>query len=169
MVQTMQQGKPWYRFPLVWMMVAIPLAAVVMGVVMIYLAVTTYDGLVVDDYYKQGLEINQVLDRQRHALELGLQATLQLGDANRVVNIRFNKGGLADYPETLTLSLQHATRQDSDVQVSLNHGLDDQYIGQLPFSLMPGIWYFTIASEQWKISAREKIKTGSTIKLDSGI
>ena len=37
-----------------------PAAAVVGGAVMLWLALTTYDGLVSDDYYKEGLAINQV-------------------------------------------------------------------------------------------------------------
>ena len=67
-------NKPWYRFPLVWMLVAIPFSAVIMGVVMIWLAVDTDDGLVADDYYKLGMEINRVIKRDQKASELGLSA-----------------------------------------------------------------------------------------------
>ncbi len=46
---------PWYRYKLVWMIIAIPAASVIAGINMIYLAVNTDDGLVVDDYYKEGM------------------------------------------------------------------------------------------------------------------
>ena len=42
-------GLPWYRYPMVWMIVGIPFAAVIMGVIMIWLAITTDDGLVADE------------------------------------------------------------------------------------------------------------------------
>ena len=38
----------WYREPMVWLVLMIPASAVVMGAVMLSLAVSTYDGLVVD-------------------------------------------------------------------------------------------------------------------------
>ena len=68
----------WKREPLVWMLIAIPLSAVIMGVVMITLAIQSYSGLVVDDYYKKGKQINRVLARDKFAYELGLAAGFKL-------------------------------------------------------------------------------------------
>ena len=65
---------PWYKYKLVWMIIAIPAASVIAGINMIYLAVNTDDGLVVDDYYKEGMAINQSLQRDKTAAELGLIA-----------------------------------------------------------------------------------------------
>ena len=79
----------WKREPLVWMLIAIPLAAVIMGVVMLTLAIQSYSGLVVDDYYKKGKQINRVLARDRFAYELGLAAGFELRDGNRI-EIRFD-------------------------------------------------------------------------------
>ena len=44
----------WYQEGYVWLVIAIPGLAVVMGVVLITLASTSFDGLVADDYYKKG-------------------------------------------------------------------------------------------------------------------
>ncbi len=51
----------WYREPYVWLLIAIPACAVVAGFVTLALAIATDDGLVVDDYYWQGKQINRVL------------------------------------------------------------------------------------------------------------
>ena len=67
---------PWHREPLVWMVLAIPAAAVVAGAVMLVLANATWDGLVADDYYKRGLEINRSLARDEEAVRLGIHASL---------------------------------------------------------------------------------------------
>ena len=42
-------SKPWYRQPWVWFLIALPMTAVVGGLVTMYIAATTSDGLVVDD------------------------------------------------------------------------------------------------------------------------
>ena len=54
--------KPWYKEPWPWVLIAIPFSAVIMGVVLITLALESEDGLVVDDYYWKGKQINQVLE-----------------------------------------------------------------------------------------------------------
>ena len=74
------QVLPWYKYKLVWMIIAIPAASVIAGINMIYLAVNTDDGLVADDYYKEGMAINQNLKRDRTAAELGLGAELVIED-----------------------------------------------------------------------------------------
>ena len=53
-MQSTDKNKPWHSYPLVWMMIAIPFSAVIMGVVMIWLAVDTDDGLVADDFFILG-------------------------------------------------------------------------------------------------------------------
>jgi len=174
MTKTIELGnnKPWYRFPLVWLLVAIPFSAVIMGVIMIWLAVDTDDGLVADDYYKQGLEINRVIKRDKKSAELGLGAIIEFDNSTRIIKMSFDKGLLADYPEKLPLHLQHATRENSDVAVELGHGLDSQYIGYLSQPITQGMWYFevsgtTVADEGWKLNARAHVRTTNVIHLQS--
>ena len=69
---------PWYREPLVWMVLAIPATAVLGGVVMLVLANATWDGLVADDYYRRGMQINRSLARDAEAARLGLRAPAPL-------------------------------------------------------------------------------------------
>ncbi len=164
-MQLTEHNKPWYSYPLVWMMVSIPLSAVVMGVVMIWLAIDTDDGLVADDYYKQGLEINSVILRDQKAAELGLSAVIEFDNTSKVINLRFNKGGLADYPATLQLNLQHATRANSDIPVLLNRGIDGQYIGRVNQPVSKGIWYFELVDADWKLNVRTRVKDFTVIEL----
>jgi hypothetical protein len=167
-MQAIEQKRPWYSFPLLWMMISIPFSAVIMGVVMVWLAVDTNDGLVVDDYYKQGLEINRMISRDKKAAELGLQAIVDFDNGARLIKLHFNKGDLAAYPEKLQLNLQHATRAHSDIAVSLDHGIDDQYIGHVDKTLTEGMWYFVLVDEDWKLTARTRVGMQNTIELLSG-
>lgn len=165
--QISQQNRSWYSYPLVWMMIAIPFSAIIMGVVMIWLAVGTQDGLVVDDYYKQGLEINEDIHRDRRASELMLNADIRFDNRTRVIHVQFDKGDLAFYPEKLQLHVQHATREDSDIRVLLDHGIDDQYIGHSGEAISDGIWYFEIADDDWKLNARSYVRSENHIELRS--
>ena len=58
------------------MVLAIPAAAVLAGAVMLVLANTTWDGLVADDYYQRGMQINRSLARDAEAGRLGLEAVV---------------------------------------------------------------------------------------------
>lgn len=49
MNQPSTQPKPWYRYPWPWVAIAIPGAAVVMGIIVVYLALTNPDYVVVED------------------------------------------------------------------------------------------------------------------------
>lgn len=167
-MQLTEQKKPWHKHPLVWMMIAIPFSAVIMGVVMIWLAVDTDDGLVADDYYKKGLEINRVISRDKRSTELGLLATIDFDNTTRLIKLEFEKGLLPDYPQKFLLQLQHATRANSDITVSLNHGMANQYIGHLKQSITEGVWYFEIADADWKLNARSHVHAKNSIQLRSG-
>jgi len=166
------KNKPWHSHPLVWMMIAIPFSAVIMGVIMIWLAVDTNDGLVADDYYKQGLEINRVISRDKKAAELGLSAVIEFDNSARIIRIAFDKGSLEAFPKSLPLQLQHATRENSDIAVLLDHGIADQYIGHVKQSITEGIWYFEISgtssdNEEWKLNARSHVRAKNVIHLQS--
>lgn len=171
-MQLTPPSKHWHQYPLVWMMISIPFSAVIMGVVMMWLAVDTDDGLVADDYYKQGLEINRVLSRDKNAAELGLSAIIEFDNSARIMTVKFEKGLLASFPDKLPLQLQHATRANSDITVWLDHGIDDQYIGHADQSISEGVWYFQISGKatddtDWRISARTVVHVNNIIELRS--
>ena len=163
MVMSNTTSLPWYRYPMVWMMVLIPFSAVVMGGVMIWLAVTTDDGLVADDYYKQGMTINRDLKRNAVAKERGISATLEMDGSEGWVKLSLNKGVLQDYPETLNLKFQYATHDHNDVQVVLNHGQADQYIGMIKKPLIQGKWYLELHDADWRLNGY--VKTLGEIEL----
>ncbi len=173
-MQSSELNKPWHSYPLVWMMISIPFSAVIMGVVMIWLAIDTDDGLVADDYYKQGLAINDVITLDKKASELNLSAVIQFESSSKVINVQFDKGLLTDYPVLLQLNFQHATRANSDISITLNHGMGDQYIGYLDKAISEGVWYFEVinsgmAEESWKLNARSYVRSDNVINLQSGI
>jgi len=154
---------PWYRMPLVWMLIVIPLSAVLAGIVTIYLAVTTSDGLVKDDYYSYGKEINRVLERDHAALRMGLSGQFLINaDASSIVfEMADSKTSL---PTDLQLSLLHATRAGNDVTVMLSATPDGKYHGLVP-PLAPGHWYAHLVTEQWRLTGDFYYPEQTLVKL----
>lgn len=65
---------PWYRQFWPWFLIALPASVVVAGLVTVFIAFNNADTLVNDDYYKDGLAINQRLARDETAAAMGLEA-----------------------------------------------------------------------------------------------
>lgn len=71
--QSLEPGAPWWKFPLVWMVIAGPAIVVVAGFATLWLAMRAPDPLVAGDYYRRGLEINKTLATQDKALMPAVQ------------------------------------------------------------------------------------------------
>ena len=159
------RASPWYREPLVWLVFAIPAAAVLAGAVMLVLANVTWDGLVADDYYQRGLQINRSLAREAEAERLGLEAVVAF-PAPGVVEVRLSVAGgaaAAASGDRLTLRFARATRAGADVRVLLIRDAGGVWRGVLP-EMAPGKWYVELGNEQWRLAApvRMPVSTGET-------
>lgn len=143
--------RPWYREPWPWIVIAGPAAVAVAGAVTIWLAVTGADGLVVDDYYKQGLAINKVIAREDAARRLGLIA--HLAPAAGRLQLRLAGADAAGRPPALFVHFAHATRAGYDVRIRLVEAPDGRYEADLP-TLSPGRWRLSIEDPQgaWRIA-----------------
>ncbi len=62
-----ESSGPWWKFGHVWMVVAGPAVVVLASFITLYLAITRPDPVVSEDYYQQGLQINQRLEAQAAA------------------------------------------------------------------------------------------------------
>ena len=141
---------PWYRLPLVWMLIAIPASAVIGGMITLRLAIQSDDGLVVDDYYKHGKEINRVLQRDEVAAAHALRAEVALDFAQHALMIRLTSGAGYTPPEQLDLQFLHATRAGYDARVPLVSQGNGRYLGALP-SLPEGRWHLLLEAEDWRL------------------
>lgn len=105
-----------------------PAAAIVAGIFTLVLAFRTEDGLVADDYYKQGLAINRELRRDERASELGLTALVSFANAR----VRVALQGQA--PPELRLRLVHPVRAGKDQFVVLRPVVPGEYEGSVASS-----------------------------------
>ena len=73
-----RRDHPWYRDRWPWLLMAGPIIVVVAGFGTAWLAWSTDDGVVADDYYKRGLVINRELERAGRGEMLRLSAVLAI-------------------------------------------------------------------------------------------
>ncbi|GMR19898.1 MAG: FixH family protein [Gammaproteobacteria bacterium] len=142
----------WYREPWVWFLVAVPLSSVVVGMVMLTLSVKTFDGLVEDDYYKRGKEINRVLKRDHQATLLGLKADIDWGD-NTVI-VKLSAAEKVSLPATLRFRMLHATHSGKDIDLELLRTPAGTYFAALPGVPVDGSWHVQLETEDWRLVDR---------------
>lgn len=146
----MKTSRAWYREPLVWLIISFPLTAVIAGFYTLYLAIQSKDGLVVDDYYQKGKEINLSLARDRAAAQHGLRASVMFDTAKQNVVIQLSLAGDRHPPDTLDLRWLHATRAGFDRKQLLARSADGGYRSAIP-ELAPGHWYVQIEAQDWRL------------------
>ncbi len=142
--------RSWKQEPLVWLLIAIPASAVVMGLVTITLAIQSYSGLVVDDYYRQGKQINRVIARDRLAHELGLSAGISI-DATGLVEVRFDPGVAVVPGKNIELALVHATRPGLDQTLQLTREDTHLLRGRLDLA-GSGRWNLILQTPDWRLT-----------------
>jgi hypothetical protein len=114
-----EDDRPWYRQFWPWLLIMLPGTAVIGGLITIFLAVSDADGLVKDNYYKEGLAIKKNLDKEIRAREMGLQAQVHFETEQHRLEVSLNgASGPFDLPY-IDVQLFHPTRKGHDLLVRL--------------------------------------------------
>lgn len=161
---TMTQPKPWFKQFWPWVLIGIPGLTVVACSITIYLAIVSQDGLVQDDYYKEGLAINQTLAKDHKARELGLSAYARVSDTK--AEVFFNH---ADIKGQLYLRLLHPTRANQDLNLTLKSTGSGVFTADLP-AIGAGKWHVELydESQEWRIRGRMSYPASREVKLNAG-
>ena len=131
-------------------MILFPMTAVIGGLVTAYIAVTTSDGLVVDDYYKRGKAINRDLARDRAAARYGMSSSLSIDMQDNRAQIEL--ASVAEIrPGEMQLSILHPTRAGHDQVVRLTPISASTYRGGV-MELADGHWYLQLEADDWRLS-----------------
>jgi hypothetical protein len=150
MIINKNKVSPWYKEFYVWMIILFPVLAIIAGIVTTILAIQTDDGLVIDDYYKEGLEINRTLERDKLAEDYRLQADVQFDSEMEEVIIKLSANTDFVYPDNLSVSFLNATRAGMDREVNMILTEANNYRGNLA-SLVIGKWYVHIQHGNWRL------------------
>ena len=154
---------PWYRQRWPWLLMVMPGISLVLGGVLLYLAITTNDGLVVDDYYRQGRAIDQTIARSVVAAEQGLAA--EVGVRAEEIRIALDAKQGVELPPELIVTIIHPTRAGFDQVLRLPR-VDGQYAGPIaPMSL--GRWHVQIEDPEraWRLHGDVRIPDETQVRI----
>jgi hypothetical protein len=137
---------PWYRHRWPWLLMSGPAAVLIAGAVTTWIAFASADGLVAEDYYKQGMAVNKLLAREQHARALGISLEATLSPSRISIELR----GAA--PEALFVHLAHSTRAGHDQRLRLAPTQPGLYEAELP-ALPAGRWHIVVEDPRasWRI------------------
>jgi hypothetical protein len=148
MSEERDSARPWHREPWPWILMSGPAIAIVAGFATLGIALSTDDGLVADDYYKQGLAVNQVLRRDARARDLHLAATATLAGQGVRIALR----GTREHFAELRLRLVHPTRSGRDQLVVLR-ALGGVYEGGfVPMNGEPRLLVLEDPASTWRLT-----------------
>jgi hypothetical protein len=146
----MKSRLPWYRHPEPWLLLIAPLAAVVGGIFTLWLAMTTNNSLVVDDYYREGRAINQTFARVGEAARLGLSAQWEVDIRRNLARLSLSSQSADfDSPEQIVVRLIHATDSALDHRIMLTR-------------VAPGLWEAPFAapiSARWTLQIEDPARS----------
>ena len=111
-------AKPWYKEPWPWLLMAGPFIVVVAGIFTAWLAISSADGLVAEDYYKRGLAAGTTIARSERAQALGIVAAVRLMSDRIVVQLKSTSGEFVT-PASIAVTLSHPTRAGLDQSIDL--------------------------------------------------
>ena len=138
---------PWYRQFWFWFVFGPLIFIIFMCAFTVSIALRGADDVVIDNYYKEGRMINQTLDQDKRAAELGLIALVKFElDRNRVL-VRFDHPRMdgKPNPDKLLLNLSHPVKAAMDQLIVLNKIESNQYEGILK-ARPEYSWYMTLYS-----------------------
>jgi len=121
-------SNPWYKQPWLWFLLSIPIASVILSSIMVTVAVVGKDSLVSDNYYKDGIGINQTIEQDRLAIQLNIVPIITIQDKTVIINIQSAKMPTQAF---LTLKLLHPTVSEKDLTIRLLP-TESGFIGDLP-------------------------------------
>ncbi len=107
---------PWYKQFWPWFLIALPGSVVIAAFITLFIAIRHADEIVQDDYYKDGLAINQKIERDEVARKLQLSARIRWQTENGVVFVEL-PASITD--KTLTLHWMHPLQRRFDQNITL--------------------------------------------------
>ncbi|MBS1159931.1 MAG: hypothetical protein H6R15_2350 [Proteobacteria bacterium] len=157
-------NRPWYKERWPWLLMAGPATVVIAGLVTLGLAISSDDGLVADDYYKQGLAVNQSLQRDYQASQFGLSADVMRADMN--IRLLLLADGGISLPSVITLKLAHPTRAGHDQLLEMAADGPGLYTGKLEADIA-GRWLVSLEDPagKWRLQGEWKADSGEPLRL----
>jgi hypothetical protein len=144
------RAAPWYRQRWPWLLIMGPAVVVVASLATFWLAASTDDGVIAEDYYKRGLLVNKELDRVAKAAELGLSGVLRVAPDGAATFDLEGVSGAATAPGSVRVVIVHPTRAGQDRTAVLTRGPGGTYVGTIA-PAPQGRALVTVEGDGWRL------------------
>lgn len=161
-----EDTEPWYKQFWPWFLISLPLSVVIASIVTINIAIESDDGLVSDDYYKEGLAIHKDADSAAKARALGITGTVAYDADTGAISLALDKP-LQGEPAALSLEVVHPTLPDRDQTIQLSPLDGARFAGRLE-PLGPANWKLSLrpVDRSWRIEGRLPQPGNGETRLD---
>jgi hypothetical protein len=156
---------PWYRQPWFWFLTIAPLAAITVGMTMLFIAINMEDTMVSDDYSKEGRGINLEIARDVRASELELIADIQFDGRQLSLDLT----SAEDFPY-LILNLFHPTLVKYDRVVQFRRESAGHYTALMNEEI-DGRWYYDLRgpTNEWRLKGEVVLPADKGLRLKAGL
>lgn len=145
MEQQTEDIGPWYHQKWLWFVLAPLIAVVIYASIFMYIAISTSDGIVKDDYYRVARGTNVDTRRVEEAAKRGMHGDLLIDALTGDIRVQL-KSDVA-LPQQLTLDLVHPSHQKYDQTITLRSvNGSDIFVGSLQSNLS-GKRYLTLSDQ----------------------
>lgn len=157
---------PWHKQFWFWFIFGLPATVVVASLITVYIAFKNADSLVKDNYYTEGLAINQELGLQKMANDLGIKVKLNIDLVSGEVTAMISSdefivnGG----EQNLNIEFIHPTNMKRDFSLPLASVSEQKFYAQLENKIQ-GKWYLQIDGvkpEPWQLKTEIKFSDESS-------
>lgn len=161
-----EDTEPWYKQFWPWFLISLPLSVVIAAIVTINIAIESDDGLVSDDYYKEGLAIHKDADSAARATELGIAGALIYDAGTGAISLTLDQPLQGD-ASGLSLRVTHPTLPDQDQSIQLSRLDETRFAGRLE-PLGQANWKLALrpADKSWRVEGRLPQPGSGEMRLD---
>lgn len=137
--------KPWYREFWFWFVFSPLIYIIIMCSITVTIALKGADDVIIDNYYKEGRMINQALEQDKRAQELGLSGDLNFDRTTGEVSLTISNppADATLMPEQLLLMMGHPVKAAKDRLITLTAIAPGKYRGEL-VTEPDYSWYLTL-------------------------
>lgn len=164
-VMNQEKVTPFYKEPLVILLIAIPFAAVIWGGVMLTLAFSSKDSLVSDSYYKQGVSYTENKELDQNARVYDLKADIEFKESEIMLTLQ---GKLENEPASLQLKLIHPTLEEQDITIFMQRLADGLYggVNETPINEKRHVW-LSSPEQHWRIRTTDIVSSTKALHLSA--
>ncbi len=146
-------NSPWFKQIWPWFIISFPLLTVIAGIITYYIAADNPVSLVQDNYFKEGLAINQVIHQQKKAKELNISATLNAEKTSQLLFVTLASTNINI--TSLQVIFSHPTQEKLDKQIIFDALGFNEFAAQLP-DLPQAKWHVQLIDKNngWLLKGR---------------